>query len=77
MGSFISSIFSGPPKMPSPDSGLAAARAESERKAKEESDTLKAKQDEEEAAIRRGRRGRRSLISPEGGELGFTGLIGG
>ena len=77
MGDFMSSLISRPPKVSAPDSGLAAARAESERKAKEEADTLKAKQDEEEAAIRRGRRGRRSLISPEGVELGFTGLIGG
>ena len=76
MGGFISSIFS-PPKPPQPDPGIAAARAESERKANEEAARLKQEQADDEEAIRRGRRGRRSLIAPEGSELGFPGQLGG
>ena len=69
-------IFS-PPKPPQPDPGIAQARADAERKANEESARLKEQQSQEEADIRRGRRGRRSLTSPEGGEIGFPGVLGG
>ena len=72
----ILKVFS-PPKPPQPDPGIAQARAEAERKANEESARLKAEQGEEEADIRRGRRGRRSLIAPEGSEIGFPGVLGG
>ena len=75
MGGFLS-IFS-PPKPPAPDPGIAQARAEAERKANEESARLKSEQEENEADIRRGRRGRRALIAPEGSEIGFPGVLGG
>ena len=75
MGGFLS-IFS-PPKPPRPDPGIAAARAQAEASAKAESDRLKAEQATQEEDIRRGRRGRRSLISPEGSEIGFPGVLGG
>ena len=71
----IASIFGGGPKMPSPPD-FSAQRA-AEAKAKKESDDLKAQQEEDERAIRTGRRGRRSLLSPEGGELGFANILGG
>lgn len=77
MGGIVSSIFSGPPKPPQPDPGIAAARAAQEAQAKAEADKLAKQQEEEEAAIRRGARGRRTLTSAAGGELGFPGVLGG
>lgn len=73
---FLASIFS-PPKPPAPDPGIAAARAAAEAKANAETARLKSEQEETEADIRRGRRGRRSLIAPEGSEIGFPGILGG
>lgn len=77
MGGIVSAIFSGPPKPPQPDPGIAAARAAQEAQAKAESDRLAKEQADEEAAIRRGARGRRSLTSAAGGELGFPSVLGG
>lgn len=50
-------------------------RQEAEAKAKKDADDLKAKQAEEEDAVRRGLRGRRALQGA-GGELGYASELG-
>lgn len=75
MGGIFKAIFSGPPEPPPPPP--VPDRSAIEANAKAEQEKLKAQQAEEEAAIRRGRRGIRSLIAPEGSELGFPSLLGG
>jgi len=53
-----------------------SARDAAEAQAREEQAALEAKQKEEESALRRGLRGRRALLSADGGELGFKTNLG-
>lgn len=61
---------------PQRDDSAEKARLAAEAKASEEKATLEKKQAEEAEALKRGLRGRRSLLSSAGGELGFSAPLG-
>ena len=75
MGGLIGGLFGSKPKFQR-DPEADRRRAEAEAQAKKEQEELKRKQAEEAEAIRRGLRGRRSLLSSAGGALGFPSTLG-
>ena len=71
----MGTLLGGKPAAPAVDQDAERRRQEAEAKAKADADGLKARQDEEADAVRRGLRGRRQLQGA-GGELGYAANLG-
>jgi hypothetical protein len=71
----MGNMIGGKPTAPAVDQDAERRRREAEAKAKADADALKAQQDEEADAVRRGLRGRRALQGA-GGELGYAAQLG-